>query len=91
MAVHTCALTGQGIDTKAYILRTTEGEEIVSPEALFHPDADANLGELIADLVARIGKLEAALEERNEAMPKAPPAAKTAAAKKTPAQRKAVD
>jgi hypothetical protein len=104
MTTHTCALTGQTIATKAYIIKTTEGEEIVSPEALFHPDADVNLGLLIADLVERIGALEAALEAKESdgqedgvdpaaaGNPQATaPPAKAPLPKRTPGQRKAAD
>jgi hypothetical protein len=100
---HICALTGQSLDTKGYILRTTDGpEEIISPEALFHPEADAALGELLADMAVRISRLEEALETRDRAAPAADVQAdqdvpakeekpQATAAKKVAAQRKASD
>lgn len=65
MTLHTCAISGAASPGKHYILKTTEGDELVCPEALFHPAADANLGELLLHLAARVQKLEADLEARN--------------------------
>lgn len=70
---YTCAVTGETGTGKHYVLKTTEGEELVSPDALL---VDRRV---LEDLAARVARLEDATSAR-----KAP-------AKKTPAQRKAVD
>lgn len=85
MTIRTCALTGEESAGKFYLLRTTEGEETVSPEALFHTEADGGMGRMLLELVQRVQRLEEALEA-NHTLP-----AKKAPAKKAPVQRKAVD
>lgn len=84
MTIRTCALTGEESAGKFYLLRTTEGEETVSPEALFHTEADGNMGRMLLELVQRVQRLEEALEANHTPERKAP-------AKKAPVQRKAVD
>ncbi len=97
-----CAITGDTSTLKHYVLKTTEGEELVSPAALLSDrrrrEEVASLVERIEHLAARVTRLEA--EARQEdgqeddaaESAKPSPAKKTAApAKKTPAQRKAVD
>lgn len=86
MTIRTCALTGEESAGKFYLLKTTEGEETVSPEALFHTEADGNMGRMLLELVQRVQRLEEALEATWGAQP-----AKKAPAKKAPVQRKAVD
>jgi hypothetical protein len=88
MTTHTCAITGQPLPGKAYILKTTEGEELVSPEALLHPDADAALGDLLMNLAVRVQRLEEALEATRNDVPPESPQVKT---KRAPAPRKTVD
>ncbi|WP_371591258.1 hypothetical protein [Streptomyces sp. NBC_00470] len=56
--------TGKPIAGKAYVLRTTEGEELLSPEDLFHGDADAGLGDLLRSLAERVRTLEEAAADR---------------------------
>jgi hypothetical protein len=94
MTKYLCALTGQ-TTPKAYILRTTEGEELVSPEALLHPEADRGMGDLLLDMAVRISRLEDALAARatdvqadNVPAPAEDKPAATAT-KKTPGPRKA--
>ena len=99
---YTCAVTGDTGTGKHYVLKTTEGEELVSPAALLSDrrrlEEVASLVKRIEDLAARVTRLEAEahqehVQEDDAAEPAKPsPAKKTAApAKKTPAQRKAVD
>jgi hypothetical protein len=61
MTTHTCAISGDTSTTKHYVLRTTEGDETVSPEALFHTRADREMGRIVLDLARRVGVLERAL------------------------------
>lgn len=71
---HTCAVTGEESGGKHYILRSTEGEELVAAQTLF-PEGDSGPGNplaRLAELEERVAKLEKA------AAPK--PAAKKAAA-----------
>lgn len=49
--------TGEPIDGKAVILKTTDGEELVDPARLF---AGATDKATVADLLARVEALEAA-------------------------------
>jgi hypothetical protein len=49
--------TGDTIDGKAVILKTTDGEELVDPRRLFAGSADQKA---IADLTARVEALETA-------------------------------
>lgn len=65
MITRQCAIENREITGKAYILATTEGHEIVSPEALFHKLADENLGDLLGSLQARIERLEEDVERAN--------------------------
>jgi hypothetical protein len=95
--LHTCAISGEQSPGKHYILKTTEGEELVCPEALFHNGADRRLVVALVELQNRVALLEGDKpedqgdddEDQAAAEPKPAPA-KKAAAKKT-AARKAVD
>jgi hypothetical protein len=94
MTLYTCAISGNETGAKHYILKTTEGEELVCAEALFHVVADANTGRLLLDLISRVEHLEAALEELHDedqaadAGPIAKAAAKAAApVKKAPVKK----
>lgn len=61
---YTCAVTGEESGGKHYILRTTEGEELISPEALFgSQDGGEQLLKLLGNLTDRIEALEGQLEE----------------------------
>lgn len=99
---YTCAITLDASEGKHYVLKTTEGEELVSPRALLGArEPSALYRARITKLEGRIERLEKLLVERDQehvqeddaAEPAEPsPAKKTAApAKKAPAQRKAVD
>lgn len=103
MTLHTCAITGTESPGKHYMIKTTDGgEEAISPEALFHPQADRDMGRILLDLARRLDAVEKALApaesgdrvqqaaEEAAAPVKKAPAAK-AAGKKLPGQRKAVD
>jgi hypothetical protein len=89
--LHTCAVTGEEGPGKHYILRTTEGEELVSPDALFGSGNSDALERHVKKLQERVEKLE---EERRqeqgdehrkaaEQTPVAQAAKKTTAARKT--------
>lgn len=71
-----CAHTGRPIEGKAYVLKTTEGEEFISPDALFHTKADEGLGDLLTELQDRIRTLEDNLTaaEKERAVPAQRPA-----------------
>lgn len=72
--VRRCHLTGEETTGKLYVLRTTEGEELVSPEALFHPQADSDVGRIILDMAGRIQRLEELLLDSDAASKEAPAA-----------------
>lgn len=62
-----CSITGKTFQGLAYILKSTEGEKIVSPDALFSGDAapdekqhEQDQAQEIADLKARLDALESA-------------------------------
>lgn len=87
----TCAITGEETTGKLYVLKTTEGEELVSPEALFHNGADRKLARALASLVRRVQDLEDQLrgsgkgakdDVQEQKKPAAPAAAKKTAAAK---------
>jgi hypothetical protein len=105
--LHTCAISGEQSPGKHYILKTTEGEELVCPEALFHNGADRRLVVALVELQNRVALLEGDKpedqgdddedqgdEDQAAAEPKPAPAKKAAAKKaaaKKTAARKAVD
>lgn len=84
MTSYICAISGEQSNSKHYILKTTEGEELICAEALFHNEADRLMGRMLVDLVRRVEKLEAGPGDEDQA-------AAAAAGKKTPRPRKAVD
>lgn len=97
----TCAITGTASFGKHYVLKTTEGEELISPEALFHTVADQQMGLLLLDIIRRVEKLEPQPDPEEEggqeadgdrvaeAAQQAAAPVKKSAVKKTPAQREA--
>lgn len=97
MTLHTCAISGEESEGKHYILRTTEGEELVSPHVIINP---VNvLKEIARDwgkLKLRMERLEKLLVElgadADQEQKKTDAAApKKTAAPKAPAPRKAAD
>jgi hypothetical protein len=61
---YTDTTTGETIDGKAYLLRSTDGEETVDPARLFlSAEVMAELAGQVVDLTARVVQLEAALTE----------------------------
>lgn len=63
---YTCAVTGETGTGKHYVLKTTEGEELVSPDALL---VDRRV---LEDLAARVAQLEDAASARKAPAKKAP-------------------
>ncbi|MFJ3812585.1 hypothetical protein ACIPWE_40280 [Streptomyces sp. NPDC090073] len=74
---YTCAISGDESPGKHYVLQSTEGSELVSPEALFHNEADRSLAALLSDVDRRVR----ALEEKDGGQEEKPAAKKTAAKK----------
>lgn len=58
---YTCSRTGETSDGKHYVLRSTEGDEIVSPGSLFGAGLDDENAKLVRDLQERVEQLEAAV------------------------------
>lgn len=58
---YTCAISGEKSPGKHYILTTTEGQETIAPESLFHNAADRKMGQLVLDMAARLKRLESRL------------------------------
>jgi hypothetical protein len=90
-----CAVTGEETAGKLYVLRTTEGEELVSPRALLGPrEPSALVRAQLRKLEGRVERLEQLLtdlakedqgggqEDDVKAAPKPSPSKKTAAAAK---------
>lgn len=76
----TCAVTGDESEGKHYVLKTTEGEELVSPDAFLNPvkflhKAARDLGEM----EVRLKRLEDLLQDQEDGG-KVAQAAKKAAA-----------
>jgi len=62
-----CSITGKTFQGLAFILKSTEGEKIVSPEALFSGDSapdekahEDDQAQTLADLKSRVEALESA-------------------------------
>lgn len=101
MTVHTCAISGETSPGKHYILKTTEGEETVCPEALFHNQADYAMARMLIELQNRVQHLEEKAgtgdgqEDGDVHQDEAEPQASKPAAKKTASRvarpRKAAD
>lgn len=95
MTTFTCAVSGKETEGKHYVLRTTEGEELICPEALFNHRAYRDTLRLVVDLTRRLEALEERLSPPRASEPgpvqDAPPQTKRAPAKRAPRQRKAAD
>jgi hypothetical protein len=89
--LHTCAVSGAASAGKHYVLTTTEGTELVCPEALFHTGADLRLATLIVELQERVRELEERLEVKGDTAQADAEPVEPVPAKKAPAQRKAAD
>lgn len=59
MITHICTRTGSQITGKAYVLKSTEGEELIAPEALF----SSALEDELPSLLERLRALEEAVTE----------------------------
>jgi hypothetical protein len=62
-----CAVTGDESDGKHYVLKTTEGEELVSAAALFgNPEDAAKLLKAVERLRGRVEQLENLLHDQEQ-------------------------
>lgn len=87
---HRDQATGEEIDGKAYLLRTTEGTDLVDPRRLFAFEDGGAALEAMRYLVDRVAALETAVAELRE--PSAgTPAESGPEPKRAPRQRKAAD
>lgn len=102
--LYTCAVSGETSPGKHYVLNTTEGQELVCAESLFHNGADRRLATVLVELQMRVAELENRLGLAEGDKPEAEgdnadqaaeepakPAKKTAAKKTAAAAKKAGD
>lgn len=86
----TCAVTGEESDGKHYIVRSTEGEEVISPEALLGGGKTGRSEPSVKSLAERVERLEELLgEKENEGRKEAEEEKKAAAPAKKAAAKKA--
>lgn len=84
MSTYVCAVSGEESPGKHYVLRTTEGEELLCPEALLGTRAHRDVLRLVADLARRVRELEErlAVAQASEPGPVPEPEKKPAAVKR---------
>jgi hypothetical protein len=87
--VHTCAVTGEESGGKHYILRSTEGEELVSPDALFDGRSSDVLERHVKRLEVRVMRLEKLLVDQEAGKEQGDSEDQAADVKEAPAKKTA--